>query len=538
MEELEAATERFAKPIPQCRFFANLTPGLCAEPYDAGLVVIDLFARLVVVDSTYSSPGPEGSVWYHDGQCCTKTALRYHLADDWLFSSDGDQWKHVAEERRRKRAARPIRDARRVFYGRPMLEFVARESFAAFARRDEIAVDASRLTDEEITPEPWPGQERSASPFYDTLKQIHAAWLLTPRDDLGGACPREVALDRHDHITWDLQDRCEQWSRLGEGPRGLTESSDAFQYGGFGTHELVMYYDLVRQLLWSCWEQLTELAQSPTVGHRPEWFTVGDFLATEVPRLERVLEAWLDTPDPELDGRTPRSIITRERTRLPEAMSGHDAVIDPDCPCCQMMAEMSGPGFWHLDGSGMDDDFAFDIYRGTREEWEEEQRGWEEHSRRFDAEWSERKRLGMADPTPSEDSSSACWSRSFSVGHTAGLPLGVRVFGVGCQLAELSVGLRGGADREATTPEAQRHIDQLNRDFGNLRELLQSSDSSLAEALVDPVLRRFAETLDTAVAARPDLALQCESLTNNLHKLLDPAPPEPTWDSHDPEVPF
>jgi len=523
MEELEAATERFAKPIPKCRFFANLSPGLCAEPYDAGLVVIDLLARLVVVDSTYSSPGPEGSVWYHDGQCCTKTALRYHLADDWLFSSDGDQWKHVAEERRRKRAARPIRDARRVFYGRPMLEFVARESFAAFARRDEIAVDASRLTDEEITPEPWPGQERSASPFYDTLKQIHAAWLLTPRDDLGGACPREVALDRHDHIMWDLQDRCEQWSRLGEGPRGLTESSDAFQYGGFGTHELVMYYDLVRQLLWSCWEQLTELAQSPTVGHRPEWFTVGDFLATEVPRLERVLEAWLDTPDPELDGRTPRSIITHERARLPEAMSGHDAVIDPDCPCCQMMAEMSGPGFWHLDGSGMDDEFAFDIYRGTREEWEEERRGWEEHSRRFDAEWSERKRLGITDSTPREDGSSACWSRSFSVDHTADLPLGVRVFGVACQLAELIVGLRGGADREATTPEAQRHIDQLNRDFGNLRELLQSSDSSLAEALVDPVLRRFAETLDTAVAARPDLALQCESLTNNLHKLLDPA---------------
>jgi len=124
------------------------------------------------------------------------------------------------------------------------------------------------------------------------------------------------------------------------------------------------------------------------------------------------------------------------------------------------------------------------------------------------------------------------------VDHTADLPLGVRVFGVGCQLAELIVGLRGGADREATTPEAQRHIDQLNRDFGNLRELLQSSDSSLAEALVDPVLRRFAETLDTAAAARPDLALQCESLTNNLHKLLDPPPPEPTWDSHDPEVPF
>ena len=55
-------------------------------------------------------------------------------------------------------------------------------------------VDASQLTDEEITPKTWPGQQ-DASPFYDTLKQIHVAWLLTPRDDLGGACPREIALD-------------------------------------------------------------------------------------------------------------------------------------------------------------------------------------------------------------------------------------------------------------------------------------------------------------------------------------------------------
>ena len=336
MEELEVATERFAKPSPERRFFANLSPGLCDDPYDAGLVVIDLVARLVVVDSTYFSPGHEGMVWYHDGRCCTKISLRYHLADDWSFSSESHSWKHVAEERRQQRSAEPIRDARQAFYGRPMLEFVARKSFAAFARREEIAaevrerwaenaqkrlaeeanlaldqVDGSRLTDEEIAPKTWSGQERFASPFYDTLKQIHAAWLLTPRDDLGGACPREVALDRHDHIVWDMQDRCEHWSSLGECPRGLSESSHAFRHGGFGTHELVEYYELVRELLWSCWEQLTELAQSPTLGHRLESLTVGDFLATEVSRLECVREDWLDTPDPEFHGRTPRSIIAR-----------------------------------------------------------------------------------------------------------------------------------------------------------------------------------------------------------------------------------
>ena len=61
LQELEVAVARFAKPVADRRFFANLSRGLRDEPYDAGLVVIDLVARLVVADSTYSSPGPERS---------------------------------------------------------------------------------------------------------------------------------------------------------------------------------------------------------------------------------------------------------------------------------------------------------------------------------------------------------------------------------------------------------------------------------------------------------------------------------------------
>ena len=245
MEELEVASERFAKRDGDRRFFANLSRGQCDEPYDAGLVVIDLVARLVVVDSTYSSPGHAGAVFYHNGRCGTNKALRYHLADDWLFLTDGDNWRHVAEKRRREWATRPGRDARKVFYGRPMLEFIARECFAAFGRRDEIVAAVRRQSAEkaasrqpadsqhrgsrqqmparspiyQVPPEAWPGQARYASPFYDTLKEIHAAWLLTPRDDLGGLCPREVAMERHDHLSSDLNDRCDQWTRLDECPR-------------------------------------------------------------------------------------------------------------------------------------------------------------------------------------------------------------------------------------------------------------------------------------------------------------------------------
>ncbi len=171
--------------------------------------------------------------------------------------------------------------------------------------------------------------------FYDTLKRIHDAWLLTPRDDLGGACPREVALEWHGHLTWDLQDRCEHWSRLDECPRRLAKSSHAYQHGGFGTHELVEYYELVRHLLWCCWDQLTELAGSPKVEHRPGLLAAGDFLASEIPRLESSREVWLDSPDRELHGRTPRSVINRERTGCPKACPATMRWLTPTAPAAR-----------------------------------------------------------------------------------------------------------------------------------------------------------------------------------------------------------
>lgn len=260
--------------------------------------------------------------------------------------------------------------------------------------------------------------------------------------------------------------------------------------------------------------------------------------ADEIPRLAQLREEWLDSPNPEFHGRTPRSIIERERARLPEAVSGHDAMVDPDCPCCQMMAEMSGPTFWHLDGSGMDWDFAFDIYHPSRDAWEAERREWDECSRRFDAEWTEREQLGVTHQGPEEDGSPSIWMRSFSSEDGGELPLGVRVFGIGCRLAELIVGLRGGASREATALEAQARIDQLNRDFANLREILRSDDVSLSEALLDPALDRCVETLAGVASDCKGLAEQCESISEAFRNLFAPPPPTPDWGPEDLDIPF
>jgi hypothetical protein len=251
-------------------------------------------------------------------------------------------------------------------------------------------------------------------------------------------------------------------------------------------------------------------------------FTVGDFLTTEVPRLETVRDEWLETPDAEHHGRTPQSIIDRERARLPEGMSGHDAIVDADCPCCQMLADMPGPMFWHLDGSSMDDDFAFDMYPRTRDEWEGERRQWGERSRRFNAEWKERQRLGVADSGSGQPGENSVWSSSFSVGDATDVPLGVRLFAFGGHLAELIVDIRGDADRPTTAPEAQRFVDQLNRSFGNLREILQTSEPSLVEALIDPVIDHFSESLATVASVRPDLSAKCASLTSSLAEFLAP----------------
>lgn len=513
MAELEVAAARFIKREDGDRIFWNLAPGTCDEPHDAGLVVIDLAARLVVVDSNYSLPFSDGYVHYHDGKSRTDVRLRYQLTDDWLFIRDSEQWYALAESRRAQQAEAPPLDARQVFYGRPLLEHIAREIFAAFTQFQAVAEEARKQ---------W---------IEDSIREIHAAWLLTPRADLGGVSPREVAMTHHDHIEWDMQHRCEQWSQLGECPRGLDEDSSAYRYGGFGTHELVEYYELVRALVWSSWNRLAAPTSELPCVSTLEAGSVDRFVALEVPRLELVRDEWLDTPDPEFHFRTPKSIIDNERARIPESVSGREAMIDPDCPCCQMMADMSGPVFWHLDSCNMDDDFAFDISCKTREQWEARRREWERASQQVNAEWEERKRLGLPESSPMSNEDSSLWMTNCRVDDTPDVPLGLRLFGLGCRLAELITKLRGGARRADTPPETQQLIDRLNRDFGNLREILQQPAPELAAALFEPVIDCFVETLAHVASTRADLADLCESLGDRLTTLLDEPPAATAWES-------
>src|SRR6186997_1298624 len=82
-----------------------------------------------------------------------------------------------------------------------------------------------------------------------------------------------------------------------------------------------------------------------------------------IAELDAVKTSWLESPDSEFDGRVPAIIIDNERRRLPQAMRPQDMIIDDDCPVCSMFGDPTHPlgmgvGFWHLDGSHMDDEFA------------------------------------------------------------------------------------------------------------------------------------------------------------------------------------
>ena len=215
------------------------------EPWDAGRVVIDLAARLVAHENSYTGFALDGEVLYRgpmserlgftlpgeamfddevDGDEVAEEAepgddevwIPYRLPQDWLFVNSVLGWESHAARRRKEREASPPLDARRVLYGE-LATFVANECLAAAA--DETAAT------------------------------IHARWLSTPRDDLRGAVPRDVLLARHNFIDLDLQWRAMQWSFTGFCPPGLSPDSAAYEFGGFGTHEIVLYYELVRHLL-------------------------------------------------------------------------------------------------------------------------------------------------------------------------------------------------------------------------------------------------------------------------------------------------
>lgn len=333
VEELEAAVQRFVERESDWSFFRFFKKHEDFEPYDAGLLVIDLAAQVILADSDYSDYSQTGTI-------CIKTDqgedfdLPYQLSDDWKCVGSIPEYNYWETTRRAESLKNPPFDMRAVLYGKPLCSYIV-----------SAHTEYKNSFDE------------------DLFTEIHAKWLMTERDDLSGKTPREVLLDKQDFISSDLHSRSLQWSLTKNQPPALSKDTNAYKFAGFGTNEIVVYYDLFRFLLGVCFEQ--------------------NITKTEV--LEQIADGWLNDSQTEFSGRIPAKIIEAERQRINLTATAHECSVDEDCDICQMMAAdfIDTPMFWGLDGSNMEyDSFEFSFYK-TREEWEAEQRSFEAFNREF-----------------------------------------------------------------------------------------------------------------------------------------------------------
>lgn len=98
LAELCAACEHYAKgSTAWVKWFQR---GRKFQRFDSGLVIIDLTARLIVVDSGYSDPQLVDQVAYHNGQFRTCEMVNYDLTcDQWWITSRSSDWQSLARVR-------------------------------------------------------------------------------------------------------------------------------------------------------------------------------------------------------------------------------------------------------------------------------------------------------------------------------------------------------------------------------------------------------------------------------------------------------
>ena len=506
IEELQAAVMRFVPP-DESSPIAHFRRGEDDEPYDAGVCIIDLAARYVAYESSYSSLGCTGTIDYIDHDRQVEVGLPFHLSEDWFFARSIDSWRANADERRRRRQAVPRIDARAVLYD-CLAPFVARQCLAA---RSTTALDDVWAPPQGWTLQALPERAKPDAPpaVCDAVAEIHARWLMTPRDDLQGRSPRAVLLAGQRHIDLDLQDRSHQWSMLRECPPGIAADSAAFRFGGFGSQEYHLYYDLVRHLVAECWDRVVRPSEARA---RAGLFQPNVSFESLVDQLRQSQREWFDTARTVFVARvTPAEIIVLERQRIPYALTGKAAMVDCDCPMCQMMAD-NGPMFIGFDGCNNDDDFPFTTY-ATREQWEEAEREREEFNREFDQEEKLHNAGMLAEDDlsqPAQDDlggsggwANSIWQRSFSAPETPGDSVSLQLFGIACHLGELVTDLKD-------PPGSEKFVESLNRYFDNVRAALQGPEEG--DVLLAPAVDRFCEELDETMVVRGDLREKCRDL--------------------------
>jgi hypothetical protein len=468
-EELAEAVRRYQ---PEHRLFNQ--PRQVADDEttaDRRWCLVDLVGRTVVAGAEFELPDPRGAYKANEDEAVEGFPIVWlDTPCDWVFQQAGDDWRALVAARAAARSASPRVDARAVLFGLPLLEQLANGVLAAHA-----------------------GGAADEQGECEQTRTIHAAWLMTPRADLGGRTPRQLLLAERGRIDGDLHRRAEQWTRQGHPAPALPANSTAYRRGGFGTTEVVLYFDLARALLAFAWQQVGQ-------EHRPT-------LPVLVERLAAFRDEWLHTPQPAIGSvMTPAELIECERRRMPVA--GDHSHIDDDCPLCQAMAAGEfGPSFAWFDGHHLEleEEFAFSLCE-TREEWEKQEEEFRQMSEEIDRKSRERAAEGMDLDDPLAGSA---WRTSFVdwdgfAGPDA--PPQRALLALGFLLAELTGNLQD-------LPDGTDLMRSLNQAYAALR----ASQDALA---MTSAAQEFRDLLESAGRKFPDLTSRCADLQSRLDEVL------------------
>lgn len=293
---------------------------------------------------------------------------------------------------------------REVLYGEPLLEFIAAEVLEVVASHPRSAIDAGQ-----------PSRNTRGVPAkrYELTKAVHRRWLMTPRDDLGGATPRSQlhgGREWIDRLTRGQQMRCEDGGSIVAIPDDL----QSYPTAPMGLEEIVIYFDLCRELIEAAWTHCLD-SEQPSAATADGIVDRGRRQAL-IEQLRQTRDQWMQSPYE--DDAPPAFIIECSRRRVPRApgvpivgiedQPPAEHASDCDCPVCMMMSEdFFGPSFIHMDGHHLEleDDFAFSLSE-TYEQWEAEQMEFESLSDAIDFEMQ---RTDRDDPDCPEEFQSV-WS--------------------------------------------------------------------------------------------------------------------------------
>ena len=250
-------------------------------------------------------------------------------------------------------------DFRGILYGRTMARELGRR-MSRIVTNESVPTEYLRWDDLPCESHPSDQQKEVVSRWHELTVRVHADWLMTPLDQLDGQPPRTFLHRGREWVQWEVENRQAEWSRLKRAPRPLDRDTYAYRYGPMGLDEVVVYFDLCREVIHAGWKRMcaqqidVEQLSREMWDHSKEWLANGP-----------------------LNGETtaPTEIIECNRRHMPQLADGTH--LDCDCPLCRMAVDDTDrfyPTFAMSDGHHLelDDEFAFSLCE-TYDMWQLEQ---------------------------------------------------------------------------------------------------------------------------------------------------------------------